>query len=287
MPAHIPVYPLNNLTDNRGNELDVLILNHPVKSRQLPIDIPHRTNYYGIGIGVKGEAGIRANLDTYRITPNSIILMSPQVIKQWTDIPDDFETCAILFTKGFASDMNLSRYPYFDSNARHVFPLSEVKAQETIAFLSLLQQKFNSDGPYRLETVKALLQGLLFDIASIYGAHNAQALATQSRGQLLAADFKKLVNTHVIKERTVGFYADQLFITPGHLIETVKDVTGKTPHEWIVQAVMLEAKILLQNLSLSISQIADMLYFSDGSTFGKFFKNLSGQSPLDYRRRLL
>lgn len=287
MKVHIPIYPLNNLTDKEGNELDVLILNQPVNTRQLPIDIPHRTNYYGIGMGIKGNAELKANLDSYNIEPGSLVLMSPQVIKQWTRMSDDFETLAILFTSKFVGETNLVKFPYFDNNARHIFHLAKTEEEEITVFLDLLNRKFGSENTYRMETVKALLQGLLFEIASVYEIYNNAVLAMQSRSQLLVTEFKILVNTHAIKERSLGFYAERMFITPGHLIDTVKEVTGHTPHEWIVEAVMLEAKILLQDFSLSISQIADNLCFSDGSAFGKFFKNLSGQSPLAYRQGLL
>ena len=88
------------------------------------------------------------------------------------------------------------------------------------------------------------------------------------------------------KERTVKFYADKLFVTTKYLTETIKSETGKTSNEWIDEILLLEAKILLSNPTLQIAQIAETLNFPDASTFGKFFKNLSGTSPLNYRQSL-
>jgi AraC family transcriptional activator of pobA len=92
------------------------------------------------------------------------------------------------------------------------------------------------------------------------------------------------VNLHFLQERSVSFYANKLYITPGHLTETVREVTGKTPGEWITEAVVLEASVLLQNPAFTVAQIADMLHFPDQSTFGKYFKNVKGLSPAAYRR---
>lgn len=82
------------------------------------------------------------------------------------------------------------------------------------------------------------------------------------------------------------FYASLLHVTPKHLSEVVKAQTGRTAGEWIDQSVILEAKVLLQQKELSISQVADALHFSDQSVFGKFFKVNTGVSPLAYRQSL-
>jgi AraC family transcriptional regulator, transcriptional activator of pobA len=64
----------------------------------------------------------------------------------------------------------------------------------------------------------------------------------------------------------------------------VKEITGKTAGEIINDFVLLEAKMLLDNPSLSIAEIADELQFSDQSFFGKYFKRLTGMSPKEYRQ---
>ena len=53
------------------------------------------------------------------------------------------------------------------------------------------------------------------------------------------------MNTHYAIERSRGFYVDKLFITPKHLVETVKEATGKRAMEWLAEAVLLEAHVLL------------------------------------------
>ena len=102
---------------------------------------------------------------------------------------------------------------------------------------------------------------------------------------MIAAEFKKLVNSHYAAERSLGFYADKLCITPKHLAETVKDATGKRAVEWLAEAVLLEAQVLLQNPALTIGQIADTLHFADQSTFGRFFRKSAGVAPAMYRQR--
>lgn len=51
----------------------------------------------------------------------------------------------------------------------------------------------------------------------------------------------------------------------------MKSFSGKTVNQWISEALMREAEISLRNPDLTIQQVADMLNFSDQSSFGKFF----------------
>ena len=98
--------------------------------------------------------------------------------------------------------------------------------------------------------------------------------------------FVKLLSDSFREERSVIFYAEQLHVTPRYLSQTVKEVTGKSAGELIDEMVILEAKALLNDVSLTISQVADSLYFSDQFFFSKYFKRLTGLSPSEYKKLL-
>jgi AraC-like DNA-binding protein len=79
-------------------------------------------------------------------------------------------------------------------------------------------------------------------------------------------------------------YANQLAITPNHLTQIVKQITGKTTTEILQETNIMEIKRLLIHTSLTVSEIALMMKFADQSYFTKYFKKMTGQTPLDYRR---
>lgn len=68
---------------------------------------------------------------------------------------------------------------------------------------------------------------------------------------------------------------------------TVKAVTGKTAGYWIDWYLLSESKVLLTRDNMSIQQISEHLHFASQSNFGKFFKRLTGTSPLAFRKRNL
>ena len=289
MNATIPVFQLNAFTEPQSKPTDVFFLGPNSAPTQLPIALPYRSDYYKIGICLRGSARLKVNLETYEVGPNSVMLLSPYVIKQWPFMSADMEALSVFFTKEFITantSLNLDTFAFFERDARHVFELPPAQAEAIADLLRAIEQKYDAPHAYREEILRSLLHILLHEVAPIYSAQHVSSNAIQTRSQLIAAEFKKLVNSHYATERSLAFYAGKLCITPKHLAETVKETTGKRAVEWLAEAVLLEASVLLQNPALTIAQIADTLHFADQSTFGRFFRNNTGASPASYRQRL-
>lgn len=289
MSAAIPVYHLDTLTEPASQPTAFFFLGPTSAHTQLPIDLPYRSDYYKIGLCLGGSARLKVNLETYDIGPRSLMLLSPYVIKQWPFMSADMDALSIFFTKEFivaSGSLNLDAFAFFERDARHVFELPPTQAAAIADLLRAIEQKYDAPHAYREEILRSLIHILLHEIAPIYSAQHGLSTTIQTRSQLLATEFKKLVNSHYATERSLAFYADKLCITPKHLAETVKETTGKRAVEWLAEAVLLEASVLLQNPALTISQIADILHFADQSSFGRFFRNNTGVSPAGYRQRI-
>src|SRR5262249_36175464 len=98
-------------------------------------------------------------------------------------------------------------------------------------------------------------------------------------------NFVKLVSQHFYKVRKVSEYAHMLHVSPDHLNRAIKINSDKTAHELIDEMLMMEAKAQLLHSKLSVSEIAYQLEFADPSHFNKFFKKLSGVTPLQFRSK--
>jgi AraC family transcriptional activator of pobA len=288
MSATVPTYQLNALAETEERPAAVFFLGPNSTAPHLPINLPYRSDYYKIGIVLRGSARLQVNLETYDLGPNSLMVLSPYVIKQWPFLSEDCDSLSIFFTKEFISaggGPNLDAFAFFERDARHVLTLPPAEAASITALLRTIEQKYDAPHAYREEILRSLIHILLHETAPIYSAQHTSPNTIQTRSQLIAADFKKLVNTHYATERSLAFYADKLCISPKHLAETVREATGKRAVEWLAEAVLLEARVLLQNPALTIGQIADTLHFADQSTFGRFFRNNTGVSPASYRQR--
>lgn len=65
----------------------------------------------------------------------------------------------------------------------------------------------------------------------------------------------------------------------------MKELTGKTPTEYMLTYKMDTAKIMLTSGRYNVTEIADMLGFYDAKYFGKVFKRIHGVCPTGYSKQ--
>jgi AraC family transcriptional activator of pobA len=287
MSESIPTYQLQAFASPDGAPAEVYFPDYAAPAKpKIPLDRPYRGDYYKISLCLRGTAELKANLETYTVGPNCLVLATPDVIKQWLHLADDYETLSVFFTKDFITTNNAAtgKLRFFVAPPTYVLQLSAAQAANLAASFRFFQQKYHTPSAERDNILKNILNSLLFEIGTLYEQQPAPVLASRTRSQQLATKFRQLVQTHCATARSVTFYAAALCITPKHLTELVKEVTGRTASHWIAEAVVLEAKALLQNPMLPIQQVAASLHFADQFAFSRFFKNSTGLSPTAYRQ---
>ncbi|HSV51465.1 MAG TPA: helix-turn-helix domain-containing protein, partial [Burkholderiaceae bacterium] len=100
----------------------------------------------------------------------------------------------------------------------------------------------------------------------------------------LAKRFKLLVDRHYLQFGSLKEYAQALLVTERRLNEAVKSVTGKTATQLIHERILLEAKRLLTQSDLGISEIAYRLNFEDPAYFSRFFKKHVQAAPGAFKK---
>ncbi|TGD81645.1 AraC family transcriptional regulator [Hymenobacter wooponensis] len=284
MSERIPIYQLQAFATGGAEAPEVYFPEYGVAKPTIPLHRPYRGDYYKISLCLRGTADLKVNLQPYTVTPGCLVLATPDVIKEWGRVSEDYETLSIFFTKDFITANNAAtgKLHFFVAPPVHVLPLAADEAASIAASFRFLQQKYNTPNAQRDNIVKSILHSLLYEIGALYGQPaTGQSI---SRSQQLVAGFRQLVQAHCAEERSVQFYADALCITPKYLTELVKEVTGRTASEWIAEAVVLEAKALLQDPALTVHQVAAGLQFVDQFAFSRFFKRGTGLSPTAYRQ---
>ena len=105
----------------------------------------------------------------------------------------------------------------------------------------------------------------------------------RSRATYIVRNFIELVNADNGSHRSLNYYADQMCYTNKHLSIIVKKVTGKSPSQFIKENTIKQIKYKLRQSNLSIKELADYFGFPTASFFGKFVKEHTGMSPMQYR----
>jgi len=86
--------------------------------------------------------------------------------------------------------------------------------------------------------------------------------------------------------RSLAEYADERFVSPGHLNRMVKDATGKSVGAWIDIARLSMARRMLGDTDMPIAEISTAVGLDDPSYFSRFFKHHTGVTPNEYRKKM-
>ena len=136
---------------------------------------------------------------------------------------------------------------------------------------------------YRNRALGSLLQLFL-----IYCNNSSQLDATQidedNSGICILRDFKQLVEENFNKWHKVKEYASEIHISPKHLSQTVKNITGKVAKDHIQDRIVLEAKRLMLHTDLTIKEVAYSTGFEEPLHFSGFFRKQVGVSPSQFRK---
>ena len=241
---------------------------------------------------ISGEAECIINLNHYYIGKNMIVVAFPDDIIQ-VKAAQRIDAYAVLISSSLLNDlgMDYSRrsdfYLRIHKNAACQLTrelISPLKPYYTLLYDNI--QNITEETP---EIIKGLLRAFCCSIISKMNASEPQEekeeLEKPNRSKQLFNDFMALVKQYHTRYRGVKFYAEKLCITPNYLSGVIKDYTGKTATDWVNDFVILEAKIMLKDSNLSIQEISYQLHFPNQSTFGKYFKQLVGMGPKQYRTK--
>ena len=144
---------------------------------------------------------------------------------------------------------------------------------------------FNAHNEHQKKITEHSFLALFYFVASIYERTTAVQGATVTRSELLVRQFLELISNNYTTDKNLKFYADKLHVSSKHLSATVKKITGNSAGTYIDRAVIIGARLLLSNPSLTIAQVSQQLNFSDQFIFSKFFKKHTSLTPTLYRRR--
>jgi AraC family transcriptional regulator, transcriptional activator of pobA len=142
---------------------------------------------------------------------------------------------------------------------------------------------YTANGLGNPDIIQPYLVALLSEINRVYVPFST---GKQTNAVLLTNRFKELLFKHVTQKHLVSEYASMLSISPNHLNKAVKTITGKSPTKWIDEAIVLEAKVLLYQSDLTISEVAAAIGLYDPSYFSRLFKKFEGMSPMHFRKAM-
>ena len=252
--------------------------------------VPRRNHDIIIGLCLVGESNYTLNTEEHIVRPDdALIIPNGQVIDSCVRKPGTSGVGIMMspdFFQEVVGDMReISSLILFSRN-HPVFRLSARERVSIMNYFRLIKEKVDDDALlFRKDVVRHLVAAMICEIGNAIDRiqHNSEPAAT--RADAIFTDFIRLVEQNYKQERRVSWYGEQLCITPKYLSEMVKQVSRRTPNEWIDTYVTTELRVQLRSTTKSIKEIARDMNFPNQSFLGKYFKEHVGMSPMTYRKQ--
>jgi AraC-like DNA-binding protein len=116
-------------------------------------------------------------------------------------------------------------------------------------------------------------------VAKIYGG--MKSVVRPARGGLAPWQLKRTKETlaaNLEGDVSLGDMAKDCGISMGHFARAFRQSTGLSPHQWLLQRRVEEAKTLLQKREASLSEVALSCGFADQSHFTRVFCRMTGSA---------
>jgi AraC-like DNA-binding protein len=249
---------------------------------------PVKNDHYTFILTLKGKADVTAGHHSFTLCPQTISIISPNLIYSLNKASSDLITYQLLFKKEFlhktfVKESVIDELLYLNPDYPPVYQLENEAFNTVYQKFLMIDSEYKNSGPFHFNIIRLMLMELLYDYNRACEYCLLGFKKNMNRQYQLTYQFKKLVDSEFILRRTVADYAALLGITAKHLSETVKEETGCTALDIIHKRLILEAQYLLKHTQFTIKEITHHLHFDTTSHFSRFFKSNTKLTPLAYR----
>ncbi len=253
---------------------------------KLPVPPIRSTNHTLIYL-TDGEAVMTIGSDTYTIFKDECLVVPAGQVFSFTNVDlnqgylCNFHNDIIIGKFGKAELLKDFEFLRVWGNPR--IRLGEQTSGFVLPLFKRLLLEYTENGLTNLDIVQPYFIALLSEINRVY---KPMSISPQTNAVMITNQFKELLFSNLRTHHRVTDYASLLNITPNHLNKSVRTITSKSPTKWIDEAIVLEAKVLLHQSTLSISNVAAEVGIFDASYFSRLFKKYEGITPLAFRQMI-
>ena len=218
----------------------------------------------------------------YKLSKNNVVVLpenhiinniSPSLMRESNII-----AVSVDYILNMPSPIDTSIFSY--SRYMSVIKIADEKFDDLQSYYRFIYKESRENGKYRVEIIRSIFFALILEILAEYEKlFEVGDEVSDIKANNLSDRFFRLLATNYKNSRSVKFYAERLNLTPKYLSTAIKRVTGRPILDWIHEAILIDAKMLLRTTDMTVQEIADQLNFSSPSAFVQFFKKHTGKTP--------
>ncbi len=280
--------------DTRPYDINMMVMPGTLEDKHKDVDPQKgiqalRRKFNLIYIFVGGVHDVYLGADYRWLKPNDLVIVPENMVYASKNVNNCTGYCMHFMTSFIQPLLHKTleeEFPFFDMEAEHIINVTPEESeliQQSFRDIIREYERFSPEKDYLLRN---FIQILLLRVREIYRPHANRINETASHATRVTNQFKHLLQKHFIEIRRVEQYAEMMHITPKHLCDLVKEATGKTPKQIMIEVLLLEAKVMLGSTRHSMTEISHRLRFQDQAHFSHFVRQHTGYSPMRLRKKL-
>ena len=235
---------------------------------------------------LQGTAKATLDIIQYDFQKNDLIYLKPGSFFLVHNFSEDARLVYIVFSSAFVEKnaYGMRRLSVPTQSFNPILHMNDEQAEVITIFSDLLNKAINCT-PSMLSSERMVhVFNLIHQTYSeLFATSDKKQAHLQDRKTEIYQEYNELVLHHYHEWHHVAEYAEALCITVPHLCSTIKNASGRTAGDIIVDAILMDAKAQLKITTLPIKEIAASLGFENVAFFNRFFKSHVGVTPKIYR----
>lgn len=284
-----PTYDICNLnTEKNSNELFSIDRFRGYVDSNPHLQEVHSHNYYHLVYFTEGSGEHLIDFEKFEAKSGTMYFMKPGQVHQWY-FKEKYDGFVVNFFDNFfdwigINSSILQKFRFLQSILvkDHVVEISQDLQGKIASYFEEMINENQQNNQFSNLKIGFYLMSLFIDIER---SLESVKIKTSDYQSVLLNNFQELIDQNFKNKKLPKEYAELLYITPNHLNALCKDILGNSAGELIRSRVVLEAKRLLVNKEISVTEIAYLLNFQDASYFVKFFKKYTEFTPEQFRKQ--
>jgi AraC family transcriptional regulator len=250
----------------------------------------------------KGSAHYKTSKGFFAVDEDRFLLLNEGSYTISIEDTYKVESFCLFFKNGFAEEVdrsmeesteNLLSDPYKPLHSIGFFEKTYAKSDALSARLDYFKSNLPSlkrDSLWQEEQFDSVMQLMLHTQKNAWReVDSLKSMRSSTREELykrvhIAHDYIQAFYNRPIELNEISKVA---CMSPNHLLRKYSELFGKTPHQHISELRIAKAKQLLRYQDCSVMEIALETGFDNPSSFSKRFKQLTGTTPMQYRKKVI
>ena len=151
--------------------------------------------------------------------------------------------------------------------------------------LNKMEKEFEGDKKHRNKMLVTTLANLLLYLSRINVSEVVNDDNVSSTHKIVS-EIVAFINANYYDDIKLSFIANKFFISEYYLSRVFKKVTGMSFTEYVNNVRIREAKQMLASGKKTVTEVGFSVGFKSSTHFGRVFKEITGVSPLKFKKKI-